>query len=140
MTNCVFCEIIERKIPASIVYEDDQLVVFMDNFPITPGHVLIACKQHYSGIAETPNEVLSNLMQMVVKVEAAIWKSGITCEGTNILHSNGDAAGQDVFHTHFHVVPRYENDGFEIAYGTKAKSREELDISAKKITNSLTNF
>ena len=140
MGNCVFCEIISKKIPSSIVYEDEQIVVFMDNFPINPGHVLIASKEHYSNIAETPTEVLSNLMQMVFTVESALWRSGIACEGTNILHSNGEAAGQDVFHTHFHVVPRYSDDGFEIAYGTIARNRYELDKAAKMITNSLAQF
>lgn len=137
MDNCTFCEIVAKKIPSSIVFENDQIVVFMDNYPINPGHVLVVCKQHYPSIADTPNEVLLNLMQMVFRVESALWKSGIACEGTNILYSNGEVAGQDVFHTHFHVVPRRKNDGFKITYGTKESNRDDLNIAAQKIINSL---
>lgn len=137
MSNCVFCEIIARNIPASIVFENQNLIVFMDNFPINPGHVLIATKNHFSSIAETPETELMDLIRMVLKIEKSLWQSGIKCEGTNILHSHGEAAGQDVFHTHFHVVPRFEKDGFEIAYGTIAKNREDLDVAAKMVKMSL---
>ena len=133
MGKCVFCDIIERKIPSSIVHEDDGLIVFMDNFPINRGHVLVASKQHYPRITETPEQVLLSMMKMVFKVEKALWKSGLKCEGTNILHSHGEAAGQDVFHTHFHIVPRFEDDGFNIAYGTESENREDLNLSAEMI-------
>jgi len=137
MAHCVFCEIVAKKIPASVVFEDDDLIVFMDNFPINRGHVLIASKAHFPNIHETPEALLIKMMFLVFKIEKALWSSDLKCQGTNILHSHGDAAGQDVFHLHFHVLPRFKNDNFDIAYGKKAENRDELDSSAKLIAKAL---
>ena len=137
MPDCVFCEIIEKKRPASIVYEDETVMAFMDYYPINAGHVLVVCKHHYSGLGETPQSVLSDMMQLVFRIERSLWLSELSCEGSNILHSHGKAAGQDVFHTHFHIVPRFVGDGFDIGSGTKAINRIVLDDAAKAIIKGL---
>jgi len=113
--TCIFCKIIQGEVPASKVYEDDDLIAFMDLFPIHEGHVLVA------------------------RLERSVWKSGLHCEGTNILQSNGKAAGQDVPHVHFHIVPRPPDDGFRFKYTALKPSRAELDQTAQTIRQSLEN-
>lgn len=135
--NCIFCKIIQGKVPSSKVYEDDEVIAFMDLFPIHEGHVLVVPKQHFATLRELPLELAEKLMKVVVKVERGIWASGLICEGTNILQNNGEAAGQDVHHVHFHVVPRDHNDGFRYKYTALKPDRAALDKTAALLRESL---
>ncbi len=132
--NCVFCRIISRELPSSIVFENDEVIAIMDIQPINHGHVLVIPKTHYASLREVPDELGGQLFKVVAAVEKALWKtSGIRCEGTNILQNNGQSAWQDVFHVHFHVIPRFEGDAFRIKIPRNLPERTALDHLSQQI-------
>lgn len=133
--SCVFCRIIRRELPASIVYEDDTVLAIMDINPINQGHVLVMPKHCCQSLQELPDTTAQQVFAVVKKVEAALWQAGdIACEGTNILQNNGRSAWQDVFHVHFHVIPRFAGDGFKIKYQAGRPTRTELDQMAAALS------
>lgn len=133
--DCVFCKIIDGKLPASVVYSDEDVLAIMDIQPINIGHVLVMPKQCYKTLQEVPAALSQKLFEVVTRIEKSLWDiAGITCEGTNILQNNGSSAWQEVHHVHFHIIPRFAGDGFKIKYQAKHPAREELDEMAKNIT------
>ena len=104
MSECIFCQIIRKETPASIVYEDEQVVAFLSNRPINVGHTLVAPKKHYDNIYEIPEEEAAYLFKIAKKIAHAI-KTATGVEGIRILQNNGEAAGQVVFHLHVHIIP-----------------------------------
>ncbi len=109
-TETVFAKIIRREIPAEIIYEDDHTIAFLDAHPNHPGHSLVVPKKWSRNILDIDPETLSAVMTTVQKVSLAV-KEGVGADGINVYMNNEPAAGQAVFHTHIHVIPRYENDG-----------------------------
>lgn len=136
-TNCVFCSIIEGKSPVSLVYEDDKVLVFPTIEPVNTGHMLIVPKIHAPYSADLDEATTLHVIKIARKISAAIRKSGIKCEGINWFLADGEAAEQEVFHFHFHVYPRFKDDGFGFKYDRsknfKIPSRNELDKIADKI-------
>jgi histidine triad (HIT) family protein len=136
MGNCTFCDILAGKLPASTVYQDEICSVFMDIRPVNPGHVLVIPKQHAASLAEMDENTGGHLFAIGQRVTAALRRSGIRCEGINFFLADGEPAGQEVFHVHLHIFPRYEGDGFGLRFGPhyyKRPSRAELDAVAEKI-------
>lgn len=127
--DCVFCKIVAGQAPASVVHEDDDLITIMDLRPVTPGHVLVLPKVHSVGLADLPVELGGRMFQ-VGQLAAAALRGGVECEGINLFLADGVAAGQEVFHVHLHVIPRYSGDGFRVSAGSRVKSRGELDKMA----------
>ena len=119
MTDCIFCKIIEGEIPGNIVYEDEDVIAFLDANPVSKGHTLVVPKQHVENIHE--GEDMSFLLRALVDVSNAI-EEAFAPEGINIAQNNGEAAGQEVFHLHFHVTPIYDGDEIQIEY-----NRSELE-------------
>jgi len=111
MSDCIFCKINNKEIPADIIFEDDKLSVFLDMKPVHPGHTLIVTKKHYANIEEMPEEDLIAIIKMVKKV-GKILKEKLDYKGYNVISNNDPVAGQSVFHSHFHVVPRVAGDSF----------------------------
>ena len=105
--NCVFCAIAAGEIPCFKVYEDDLVLAYLDINPFAEGHTLLIPKGHSTGILDTSPETLREMIVRVQKVAARL-KEALPCDGFNILQNNGPAAGQSVFHLHFHIVPRRE--------------------------------
>lgn len=112
MVDCVFCKIVNCEIPAENVYEDERVLAFMDIHPINPGHVLVISKAHYASLLVTPHELASYMLGIVQKVGGALIK-GLQADGFNVGVNNGAAAGQVIGHTHYHVIPRFANDGLK---------------------------
>mgnify|MGYP001599856883 FL=1 len=110
MTNCVFCKIVKGEIPAEKVYEDDCCFAFLDITPINPGHILLIPKEHYENLYEMPDGLLAKMAPIIKKLAIAA-KSASGAEGINIGMNNERPAGQLVFHAHFHIMPRFSNDG-----------------------------
>jgi len=110
--NCLFCKIIAGKIPCAKVYENDHVLAFLDIGPINKGHTLVVPKEHYKNLMETPDEVMKELIVVAKKLSRSIIKA-VKADGINLGISNEKAAGQVIFHTHIHLMPRYENDGFK---------------------------
>jgi len=108
--DCPFCQIVNGAIPARTVYEDEDVLSFLDANPLTRGHTLVVPKRHHARVADLPSEdraaVFETLGRLAPAVEAAVDADGVTV-GMN----DGDAAGQEVPHVHGHLVPRFDGDG-----------------------------
>lgn len=134
MSDCVFCDIIAGEVPASIVFEDDLVMAFMDTGPVNPGHTLVIPKRHFAHMAVLDEETGMRLFRVAMRVERAIRGSGVRCEGTNMFLADGEAAFQEVFHLHLHVFSRFKGDTFKIdADWSVRPPREELDRVAANI-------
>jgi histidine triad (HIT) family protein len=134
--NCIFCEILAGKLPASMVFTDEVCSAFMDIQPINPGHLLVVPNQHAAFLSELDPAVGGRMFQVVQRLSGALRQSGVRCDGVNLFLADGEAAGQDVFHVHLHVFPRFKGDGFGVKVGLKyhlKPPRSELDAIADKI-------
>ena len=139
MSDCIFCEIIARRAPVSIIYEDDVVIVFMDIFPITPGHALVVPKKHIPRLTDLDDATAAHMMVVGRDIAAAIYRSPVRAEGVNLTLADGAAAGQEVFHAHLHVIPRFRGDGFRCtrAGGLRMASREQLEEKASLLRKAL---
>lgn len=134
--GCIFCKIARGRAPASIVYEDESTLAFMDIQPMNPGHVLVVPKAHGAYLEDLPAGRSGPILETARKVAGALRGSGLRCEAVSLYLANGKEAGQEVFHVHMHVIPRFRGDGFGIRVGPtygRVADREELDAIATKI-------
>lgn len=132
--DCIFCSIVSGSVPSSIVYEDEYVLAFMDISPVNQGHLLVIPKNHYAYLSEVPEEIAARMFTIGQKLAKAIRMSGLKCEGINFFLADGEAAFQEVFHSHLHVFPRFKGDPFKIDADWSFKpTREELDEVAKRI-------
>jgi histidine triad (HIT) family protein len=131
MNDCLFCKIIAGEIPAQKVYEDEKVLAILDIKPVNPGHVLILPKEHFADFLDTPPKVIEKMSEVAKKVAAAL-KTSLQAEGFNITFNSGQAAGQVIFHTHMHVMPRFLSDGYELWQG-KDYRLGEIKIIGEKI-------
>ncbi len=137
MTSCVFCDIVAGKSPASVVYRDDRCMAFMDIKPVTPGHLLVISLTHAKNLAALDPGDGERVFRVAQRLAVAIRRSDLRAEGINFFLADGEAAGQEVFHVHLHVFPRFEGDGFGLRFGPEygqAISRERLDREARSIS------
>jgi histidine triad (HIT) family protein len=132
MDNCVFCKIVAKQIPATVVHEDEHTLAFMDIGQVNPGHVLVALKQHAENIFALDDAQAAAVLRGAAKVARAI-RAAFQPEGLSVYQANGKAAGQTVFHFHIHLVPRHERDGMELTWPVKNPPREKLAEHAEKI-------
>ena len=113
---CIFCSIVNKEIPSSCIYEDDQVMAFLDLSQVTKGHTLVVPKKHYDNLLECDDETLAHLIQ-VVKMLAVRISERLNAQGVNVLNNTHETAGQTVNHLHFHIIPRYsENDAVVIQF------------------------
>ncbi len=129
--DCIFCKIIAGKIPSAKIYEDEEVFVFADINPVNLGHSLVIPKKHYTDISDTPEETLAKLIATAKKIAKAI-KEDTKADGINIEMNNGKAAGQIIFHSHIHVIPRFIDDGYRHWKGPE-KTPEEIREMAERI-------
>jgi len=107
--ECIFCNIAERKSEAEIVFEDDSIISFLDIQPINYGHTLVIPKKHFDNFLTIPSEELIHLINATQYIAGAV-KRSVNADGFNIISNNGDSAGQTVYHFHFHIIPRFNED------------------------------
>ena len=134
--TCIFCEILAGKAPASFVYRDERVAAFMDIRPVNAGHVLVIPLRHAAFLSELEAEAGAQMFRTGQRVAAALRKSGVKCEGVNFFLADGRAAGQEVWHVHLHVFPRYAGDNHHLRFSPdyfKPVSREEIETTAEKI-------
>lgn len=131
--DCVFCRIVAGNADASVVYEDDRLLAFCDLNPVNSGHLLIIPKIHRAGLVDLDESDGSQMFVIAQRLAAAIRRSGLRCEGVNLFLADGLAAGQEVFHVHLHVFPRYRGDRFRLDTGQQPASRRDLDAIAARV-------
>ncbi|MBI4692370.1 MAG: HIT family protein [Candidatus Terrybacteria bacterium] len=130
MFDCVFCKIIKKEIPADVVYEDENFLGFLDITPINPGHILLVPKEHHENLYDMPDALLAKIAPLIKKLAIAV-KKGVNAEGINIGMNNERPAGQLVFHAHFHIMPRFSNDGFRHWRGAPYKKGESSEVASK---------
>jgi histidine triad (HIT) family protein len=138
--NCIFCRIVEGTAPTSLIHADEKIMAFMDTQPVNPGHTLIIPKTHVAQLSELDEETGGHIFKVAMQISDALRHSGLKCEGVNMFLADGEAASQDVFHVHLHVIPRFRGDGFGIRFGPNYGSkpdRKELDNTAGKIRKAI---
>ena len=123
--DCIFCKLANGVIPTNSIYEDDDFNVILDMGPATKGHALILPKEHYANLYEIPEETAGKVM-ILAKRLATKMTERLGADGFNLVQNNNECAGQTVFHFHFHLIPRYENDGQHILWNPTKPSAEEL--------------
>jgi histidine triad (HIT) family protein len=136
MTNCVFCRIVARQIPATVVHEDEHTLAFMDLGQVNPGHVLVAAKAHVENVFGLKEQQIAAISATMLRVARAI-RDAFAPHGLSVYQANGSAAGQTIFHYHVHLVPRYDGDGMALTWPVKNPPREKLEEYAAKIKASL---
>jgi histidine triad (HIT) family protein len=136
--DCIFCKIGNKEIPSRIIYENDQILGFLDIFPISEGHTIVIPKNHYLHLEDIPNYELGELFKIVKKLAVIIHKS-LKIDGYNILQNNFSAAGQVIQHFHVHIIPRKDNDKkFHIKIPKTQASEKELEKIYNILRSSLT--
>ncbi|MFH1365380.1 MAG: HIT family protein [archaeon] len=119
--DCIFCKIVNGESPCWKVYEDDKVLAFFDVYPATEGHTLVIPKKHFENIYDVPEDYLKSIISACKKISLYYKKKGI--KSVNLIHGSGKNAQQDVFHFHFHIVPRKDakKDNFKMSYSPKDK-------------------
>ncbi len=133
--DCIFCKIISGEIPSYKIYEDEDVFVILDIGPVSPGHALVMPKKHFDMVETTDDEMLSKMIIVAKKIGIKI-KSILKSDGFNININNGKHAGQEIFHTHFHVVQRFEGDEIKL-WPPNEKEKEKIEEIYNKIKNNL---
>jgi histidine triad (HIT) family protein len=137
MDDCIFCAIAARGAPASMVYEDELSLAFLDIHPLARGHTLVIPREHCTNIFELSGPAGDAAMRAAAKVARAL-RAELEPDGLNLLQSNGRAAGQRVFHFHFHLVPRWSTDGLFLPHHPPAPAeRSALDELAVALRQKL---
>lgn len=130
--SCLFCKIVAKEIPAEIVFENDHVLAFLDIGPVSEGHTLVVPKAHAENLSAGSEEEACALMSAVHKLAPCILK-GIGADGYNLGMNHGEVAGQEIMHTHLHIMPR--KAGMMRTFTKLRPTKEELAISAEKIRN-----
>ena len=116
-----------------MVHEDGHVVAFMDIEPVTDGHVLVVPRVHAASLEDLDEDLGARVFRAGHRLARALRRSGLPCEGVNMFLADGEAAFQEVFHVHLHVVPRTAGDGFTIDARWRRRDRAELDASAQRV-------
>ncbi len=135
MDDCIFCKIINGDIPSAKVYEDDRVMAFLDIGPVNKGHTLVVPKKHSSNVLEDDLEDLNACMKAVQIVAKAVIKT-VNAGGFNLITNTNNAAGQVIPHTHFHIIPRFKDDGLKHWPHRRYKEGEMQELQ-KNITASI---
>jgi histidine triad (HIT) family protein len=130
MSDCLFCKIIAGEIPSLKVYEDDYVLAFLDINPVKAGHTLVVPKNHAADVSQSSNEDLAQVMGVVRKIAPKIQET-VGGDGFNLMTNVGEAAGQSVFHTHFHIIPRFKDDGLPMWPHDGATDEERVALAEK---------
>jgi len=132
MTDCVFCRIVAKQIPATVVHEDEHTLAFMDIGQVNPGHVLVALKAHAENLYALDEAQAAAVARTSVRVARAI-RDAFAPAGLSVYQANGEPAGQTVFHYHVHLLPRHKGDGMELTWPVKNPPRAALEDYAARI-------
>ena len=135
--DCLFCKIVKKEIFAAILYEDDDVIAFMDIKPINPGHALIIPKKHAVLVEEMDEELFLKLFPVARNIAAKIKEKIPETTAINYFIADGEDAGQEVFHMHLHVIPRKPNDGFKFVFDEEYYDRILTEQERDEIKNKL---
>ncbi len=135
--DCAFCAIVAGRAESVIVWDDDRVVAFMDLNPVTDGHVLVVPKAHSVGLDDIDPTTASRMMWVAQRLSLALKESSLRCDGVNLFFADGEAAFQEVFHSHLHVFPRFEGDGFTVGAHWNGRTHRELAQAAEALRSAL---
>lgn len=133
MENCIFCKIIKGEIPSHKIYEDEYVYAFLDISPANKGHTLVIPKKHYENTLDAPDMELTKVITATKKL-AILLKEKLNADGINIVNANGKIAQQSVFHLHYHIVPRYKEDGLDLWFHGESQTNKNTDLEELKKT------
>ena len=129
--NCIFCKIVAGQVPCTKLYEDEDVLAFLDINPVTYGHTLVISKEHYSTFLSTPKAIMNKVMNVAQRI-GQVQIEQLGAKGVNILINSYEAAGQVVPHFHVHVIPRYTaKDGFRLEF------KELKDVNLPKVAKEI---
>ncbi len=128
--DCLFCRIIKGEIPSNKVYEDDKVLVFLDINPNTNGHMLIIPKEHIVTVDEVSSSLASHILEVEKKMHKLLTEK-LNCKGLTIVQNNN--YGQEVKHYHVHLIPRYTDDCWKMAF------RQDNLLDVKEVLDKLNN-
>jgi histidine triad (HIT) family protein len=136
--ECIFCNIKDRKSEAEIIFEDEHVLAFLDIQPVNYGHTLVIPKKHYDNFLTVPNDELDKLIHATQFI-AGVVKRSMKADGFNVISNNGNPAGQSVYHFHFHIIPRFNND-FTLKPKVKNYSSGTLQEYGRQIRSFISKY
>jgi histidine triad (HIT) family protein len=136
--ECIFCNIRDKKAEAEIVFEDENILAFLDIQPVNYGHTLVITKKHYDNFLTVPKDELDKLINATQFIAGAV-KRGLKADGFNVISNNGNPAGQSVYHFHFHIIPRFNND-FTIKPKVKTYGPDSIHEYGDQIRSFLSKY
>ncbi|MBD3252989.1 HIT domain-containing protein [Candidatus Pacearchaeota archaeon] len=131
MEDCIFCKIVKNEAKSWKVYEDEKVLAFFDASPVNEYHTLVIPKKHYTNILDIPEDELKNVILTARKI-AKDYEEKLNLKNFQIIISNGEAAQQDVFHFHLHIIPRHRGDGQDISFNFHPEYKEKFDVLLKE--------
>lgn len=139
MADCVICQIIEGRIPSKKIYEDEEVLVFLDFNGAAPGHTFVVPKEHYPIFEQVPDNIVEKLFSISNKVSTALFET-LKIQGTNVFVANDVSAGQSVAHFVINIIPRKEGDGINLEWHSRQLSEEEMSTVELKIKEGTKNI
>ncbi len=136
MDDCLFCQIAAKKVKSFIVYEDEKTVAFLDINPVHSGHALVISKNHSTELTNASDQDLADMIK-TAKIIGRALMIALEVSGFNIQINTGKVSGQVISHTHFHIIPRYPDDGLRLWPQSQYKTDQEASEIASKIKNSI---
>lgn len=136
--DCIFCEIASGNAEAQVIFENENYKAFLDINPVNYGHTLVIPKTHFDNFLTIPEDKLLGLIKLT-QFLAGVIKRSLNADGFNIISNNGASAGQSVFHSHFHIIPRFEKD-FQMKPEVKMYSGNSMNEYADKIRSFVTKY
>jgi histidine triad (HIT) family protein len=133
MTECPLCRFARGEDSASVLYEDEHVLCFLNQNPLTTGHSLVIPKKHYAALTDLPPDELARCTSVFQKMVRQIARA-LKVDGFNLIQNNGEAAGQSIGHVHFHLVPRFEEDGYITSWSGEPASSDRLEEVRKEIS------
>jgi histidine triad (HIT) family protein len=134
--DCVFCKIIQGQLPSAKVLETASAVAFLDIQPLAPGHLLLVPKEHYATLLDMPAREVGDLTAEIPRLARATLRA-VAAPAVTVTSNNGNEAGQEVAHVHFHVIPRHRADGVQIEGARVAQSDEQQQSIRNRIMEAL---
>ncbi len=136
MNKCLFCQIIEGDIDSYKIFETEKAFAFLDVNPVSRGHIIVVPKKHAKTLTDLDDSNTAGLFKAVREASEAV-EASLDPEGFNILQNNGEEAGQDIDHAHVHVIPRYEDDGFDLELDQGSLDNQEPEEIIKELRRNL---
>ncbi len=134
--DCIFCKIVAGEIPCFKLYEDDQTIAFMDINPFSDGHCLAVPKAHFKDVFSISPDAMAATARTAARVATAV-DATVQPDGLNLIQANGPAAGQTVFHFHFHIFPRADGDRASLDWGHSPGNMDTIGALAEQIKENL---